>query len=135
MSLELFEKDLVDITEKISKLELKQTEEKKSWKAWFWSDNDYSHQKVHWQSLENDIKRKIDLIKQIPKENHSLHLISKFSSQLAKVEEQIAKIEIDINSYREQMKEANKSVWITIILLAVIFIAFLIFMTWLKTKD
>ena len=130
---ETYEKELEEIRDRIHQLELSENNEDNSWKTWF-SRN--SHQfirktclerKAVWESLKVNIERKIKLIKEIQTDERNVLLI-KFSTQLSKVEEKVAKLEArlsDLKSTEESQKLGNYFL-IAILIILLIFFLYLI---------
>ncbi|RHZ35674.1 hypothetical protein [endosymbiont GvMRE of Glomus versiforme] len=118
------EKELQEITEKITNLKIKQNKE------WIWSGQQLSHRKVTWQAIKNDIQKKIELIKQNYSEEDKVFLISKLSSQLTRAEEQISKVEVDLT----YLKSLERWITFAIAFLCLLIIAYFVFLVWLENR-
>lgn len=80
-----FNQELDKISDRITEQELLEKEEDGSWKTWFYGKYAYPDKetllkrKVIWKNLENDIQRRIQLIK-------DPILLNRFYNKLSKIE-------------------------------------------------
>ncbi|RHZ36530.1 hypothetical protein [endosymbiont GvMRE of Glomus versiforme] len=146
MNTELFTKELDEVTEKINKLEIQETEEDNSWKVWLWyGKNNWPNEKIclerraSWQSLKSEIERKINLIKEMQKsisieeKNAYFLLINRYYDKLDKTERKLRKLEAHLaNAKSQQITQ-----WITLIIfgiMLIILVAFVLYYIVFKDK-
>ncbi|CAG8573060.1 3496_t:CDS:2 [Scutellospora calospora] len=98
MNIELFTKELDEIAEKISKLEVQEAEE----------DNICLERRASWQNLKSEIERKINLIKEMQnsvsteEKNAYFLLLNRYSEKLGKTEGKLRKIEAHLVNAKSQ---------------------------------
>lgn len=126
----LYERELEEICEKIHQLELTENKENNSWSFWF-KRNDHTfirktclERKAVWNNLKVNIERKTKLIERIQNQT----LLFRFSTQLSKAEEKIAKLEARLNDLKtiEESKKIGNYVGYAILIILLIFVLYML---------